>query len=65
MLGTHCVDNSPTPQAARNFVSTLPGVGAERADDVLAYEFMADFRVHARRAADHALALVPSLLLPA
>ena len=48
ILGTHCVDNSPTPQAARNFVSTLPGVGAERADDVLAYEFMADFRVHTR-----------------
>ena len=47
MLGTHCVDNSPTPEAAKRFVSTLPGVGEERADDVVAYEFMADFRVHA------------------
>ena len=44
----HCVDNSPTPEAAKRFVSTLPGVGEERADDVVAYEFMADFRVHAR-----------------
>ena len=48
ILGTHCVDNSPTPQAAKRFVSTLPGIGAERAKDVLAYEFMSDFRVHAR-----------------
>ena len=48
VLGTHCVDNSPTPQAAQNFVSAIPGVGAARANDVLAYEFMADFRVHAR-----------------
>ena len=48
VLGTHCVDNSPTPEAAKRFVSTLPGVGEERADDVVAYEFMADFRVHAR-----------------
>jgi hypothetical protein len=29
-------------------VSKLPGIGEERASDVLAYEFMADFRVHAR-----------------
>ena len=50
VLGTHCVDNSPTPEAAKNFVTTLPGVGAARADDVVAYEFMADFRVHARLA---------------
>ena len=48
VLGTHCVDNSPTPEAAANFVSKLPGVGEERANDVVAYEFMADFRVHAR-----------------
>ena len=48
VLGTHCVDNSPTPEAAKRFVSTLPGVGEVRADDVVAYEFMADFRVHAR-----------------
>ena len=48
VLGTHCVDNSPTPDAAREFVASVPGVGEERADDVIAYEFMADFRVHAR-----------------
>jgi coenzyme F420-reducing hydrogenase beta subunit len=48
VLGTHCVDNSPTPDAARNFVSAIPGIGEQRADSVLAYEFMADFRVHAR-----------------
>ena len=26
VLGTHCVDNSPTPEAAQAFVSKLPGV---------------------------------------
>ena len=36
VLGTHCVDNSPTPQASQAFVSTLPGVGAARANDALA-----------------------------
>ena len=48
VLGTHCVDNSPTPEASQHFVSKLPGVGEARANDVTAYEFMADFRVHAR-----------------
>jgi len=48
VLGTHCVDNSPTPQRALAFVASLPSVGEARARDVLAYEFMADFRVHAR-----------------
>lgn len=48
VLGTHCVDNSPTPERALRFVEALPGVGKERAGDVRAYEFMADFRVHAR-----------------
>ena len=38
----------PTPDAARRFVGSIPGIGEERAEDVLAYEFMADFRVHAR-----------------
>ena len=40
VLGTH--DNSPTPEAARNFVAALPGIGEERAADVTAYEFMAE-----------------------
>ena len=48
VLGTHCVDNSPTPKRALEFVSTLPSVGEERASSVVAYEFMSDFRVHAR-----------------
>ena len=43
VLGTHCVDNSPTPAAARKFVAAIPGIGEERAADVTAYEFMADF----------------------
>lgn len=50
VLGTHCVDNSPTPRQALEFVSKLPSVGEERKRDVLAYEFMADFKVHARLA---------------
>jgi hypothetical protein len=28
VLGTHCVDNSPTPSAAKAFVSAIPGIGA-------------------------------------
>ena len=36
VLGTHCVDNSPSPEAAKRFVSAIPGVGAGRADDVVA-----------------------------
>ena len=36
------------PQAAQAFVSAIPGIGEARAKDVVAYEFMADFRVHAR-----------------
>ena len=48
VLGTHCVDNSPSPEAAQRFVAAIPGVGDASANDVLAYEFMADFRVHAR-----------------
>ena len=38
VLGTHCVDNSPTPKQALEFVSTLPSVGAGKAKDVVAYE---------------------------
>ena len=48
LAGTHCVDNSPTPERAEGFVAALPGVGRDRVRDVRAYEFMADFRVHAR-----------------
>jgi coenzyme F420-reducing hydrogenase beta subunit len=48
VLGTHCVDNSPSPEAAQRFVAAIPGIGDAAANDVKAYEFMADFRVHAR-----------------
>lgn len=45
VLGTNCADNSPTPQAARKFLSE--GV---KVDDrnVRGYEFMQDFRVHVK-----------------
>jgi len=46
VLGTNCADNSPTPQAARNFVKN--GVGVDSIDDVLGYEFMQDFKVHVK-----------------
>ncbi|KAL3916320.1 MAG: hypothetical protein SGPRY_006874, partial [Prymnesium sp.] len=74
VLGTHCVDNSPTPERALNFVSALPSVGKEQARQVVAYEFMADFRVHARIAGgegegektvkDAYLTLPPSIGVP-
>ena len=69
VLGTHCVDNSPTPEAARTFVAAIPGVGQDRADDVEAYEFMADFRVHARLQGGETvkqayMALPPNLGIP-
>lgn len=46
VLGTNCVDNSPTPEAAENFVRV--GLGRGDMQDVKAYEFMQDFRVHAK-----------------
>ena len=45
VLGTNCVDNSPTPNAAREFVRN--GVKVE-SDNVKGYEFMQDFRVHVK-----------------
>ena len=41
VLGTNCVDNSPTREAANRFMEALGG-------NVTAYEFMVDFRVHAK-----------------
>lgn len=45
VLGTNCVDNSPTPQAAQRFLQEGLGVeeGAARG-----YEFMQDFQVHVK-----------------
>jgi coenzyme F420-reducing hydrogenase beta subunit len=43
VLGTNCADNSPTPQAAQNFIRQGLQVDSH---DVLGYEFMQDFQVH-------------------
>lgn len=45
VLGTNCVDNSPTPEAAQEFVRE--GVNVKE-DDVQGYEFMQDFKVHVK-----------------
>lgn len=45
VLGTNCADNSPTPQAAKNFVQN--GVKVDNSA-VTGYEFMQDFRVHVK-----------------
>ncbi|EJK62303.1 hypothetical protein THAOC_17090 [Thalassiosira oceanica] len=46
VLGTACADNSPTPKAARDFLKKgIPSIGDS---NVLAYEFMQDFRVHVK-----------------
>jgi Coenzyme F420 hydrogenase/dehydrogenase, beta subunit C terminus len=44
--GTNCVDNSPTPEAAQNFLKA--GVQVPDLDDVRGYEFMQDFKVHVK-----------------
>lgn len=46
VLGTNCADNSPTPQAAENFIQN--GVRVDDAANVRGYEFMQDFRVHVK-----------------
>ncbi|CAM9824315.1 unnamed protein product, partial [Heterosigma akashiwo] len=45
VLGTNCADNSPTPEAARDFVRRGLGVDPNL---VRGYEFMPDFRVHVK-----------------
>ena len=46
VLGTNCVDNSPTPEAAEDFLRT--GVKIEEGTQVRGYEFMQDFKVHVK-----------------
>eukprot|EP00531_Pseudo-nitzschia_arenysensis_P003815 CAMPEP_0116132036 /NCGR_PEP_ID=MMETSP0329-20121206/9333_1 /TAXON_ID=697910 /ORGANISM="Pseudo-nitzschia arenysensis, Strain B593" /LENGTH=510 /DNA_ID=CAMNT_0003626523 /DNA_START=234 /DNA_END=1766 /DNA_ORIENTATION=+ len=46
VLGTNCADNSPTPQAARNFIRE--GVQLDSVDEIQGYEFMQDFKVHVK-----------------
>ena len=45
VLGTNCADNSPTPEAAQNFIRH--GVKIED-NDIRGYEFMQDFKVHVK-----------------
>ncbi|CAJ1944443.1 unnamed protein product [Cylindrotheca closterium] len=45
VLGTNCADNSPTPEAANNFIEQGLSVKSE---SVLGYEFMQDFKVHVK-----------------
>lgn len=45
VLGTNCVDNSPTPEAAQEFVRK--GVDIKEGT-VQGYEFMQDFKVHVK-----------------
>lgn len=46
VLGTNCVDNSPTPEAAQRFLRE--GVQIDATETVRGYEFMQDFRVHVK-----------------
>ena len=46
VLGTNCVDNSPTPDDAKEFLRrSVPEMDN---DKILGYEFMQDFRVHVK-----------------
>jgi hypothetical protein len=46
VLGTNCADNSPTPEAAQNFLEN--GVQIDKDSKVQGYEFMQDFKVHVK-----------------
>jgi hypothetical protein len=59
VLGTNCADNSPTPQAAKNFIKN--GVKVE-SDNIRGYEFMQDFKVHVKT--DDAYVTKPYFVLP-
>lgn len=45
VLGTNCADNSPTSNAAKNFIQKGLNI---HSDTVRGYEFMQDFRVHVK-----------------
>ena len=49
VLGTNCVDNSPSPRASQNFISEGLKVEEKDLGTVTAYEFMQDFQVHVKR----------------
>eukprot|EP00537_Pseudo-nitzschia_pungens_P007670 CAMPEP_0172362734 /NCGR_PEP_ID=MMETSP1060-20121228/6271_1 /TAXON_ID=37318 /ORGANISM="Pseudo-nitzschia pungens, Strain cf. cingulata" /LENGTH=521 /DNA_ID=CAMNT_0013085303 /DNA_START=97 /DNA_END=1662 /DNA_ORIENTATION=- len=48
VLGTNCADNSPTPEAARNFIRDGVQIDAADIENVQGYEFMQDFQVHVK-----------------
>jgi hypothetical protein len=52
VLGTHCVDNSPSVGATRAFLGAVGMDPPLRPDERVAYEFMVDFRVHVKRSVD-------------
>jgi coenzyme F420-reducing hydrogenase beta subunit len=51
VLGTNCVDNSPTPEAADRFLRD--GFGVPEDSKPLGYEFMQDYRVHVKTSDDY------------
>ena len=48
VLGTNCADNSPTAEAARNFIREGIELDPLELEDVQGYEFMQDFQVHVK-----------------
>lgn len=50
VLGTNCADNSPTPQAAKNFLEQGVNILLDDSSStyIRGYEFMQDFRVHVK-----------------
>ena len=60
VLGTNCADNSPSPEAAENFIRN--GVNLESSNSVQGYEFMQDFKVHVK--SDNSYITTPYFTLP-
>lgn len=48
VLGTNCADNSPTPQAATNFIHSVITDLPRQSVWIRGYEFMPDYRVHVK-----------------
>ena len=48
VIGTNCADNSPTSEAARNFILDGVQIDPDSIDKVQGYEFMQDFQVHVK-----------------
>jgi hypothetical protein len=60
VLGTNCADNSPTPEAAENFIRN--GVKVDGDINIQGYEFMQDFKVHVKT--DDSYIRKPYFVLP-